>query len=159
MVKNDIVDGLDAANDLRISWPREDCIRWVEWRIRELTIQNGQYIDGRGKWLLEENAAGGRRLALGDKVADYAVWLSKVRDKLSWHQIAYRFFPSATEEDIEKYELRVRRAFKRVEQNHEGSRKYKPKRFFENDKLLLQAVMQGAIPDYISNEPEPDPQS
>ncbi len=44
--------------------------------------------------------------------------------------------------------------FNRVEQNHEGSNKYKPKRFSEHDKLLLQAVMLGAVPVYISNEPD-----
>ncbi len=95
MVKSNIVEGPIEAAEWQSSWPPEDCIRWVEWRIRELTIKSGQYIDERGKWLLEEKAAGGRRLAPGDKVADYAVWLLKVRDKLSWHQIAYRFFPFA----------------------------------------------------------------
>jgi hypothetical protein len=30
------------------------------------------------------------------------VWLLEVRDGLSWHQIAYRFFTSANEESIEK---------------------------------------------------------
>jgi len=44
-------------------------------------------------------------------VADYAVLLLKVRDDLGWRQIAYRFFPSATENEIGKYELRVRRMY------------------------------------------------
>ncbi len=83
-------------------------------------------------------------------MADYAVWLLKVRDDLSWHQSAYRFFPTATEEDIEKYELRVRRVYDRVERNHPGSKKFKPPRLSERDKLLLQVVMLGVIPVYVS---------
>jgi hypothetical protein len=152
MNKNDIV-GTPCQQENADQWAKEDRIRWVEWRVRELTIKNGKYVDERGKWLLDEKAAGGRKFAPGDKVADYAVWLLKVRDNLSWHQIAYRFFSSATEENIEKYELRVRRMFNRVEQNHEGSKKYRPKRLSEHDKLLLQAVMLGAIPVYVSDEP------
>jgi hypothetical protein len=136
-----------AKNDTlpTFAWPKDDKIRWVEWRIRELTIQEGKYVDQRGKWLLEEKAASGRKLALGDKVADYAVWLLKERDGLSWHQIAYRFFPAATEEKIEAFESRVRRAYGRVERNHPGSRQFKPKPLSEEDKLLLQAVTYGAI--------------
>lgn len=130
----------------RLDWPRDDKIRWVEWRIRELTIQDGKYVDERGKWLLEEKAAGGRKFAPGDKVADYAVWLLKDRDGLSWHQIAYRFFPAATEEKIEVFESQVRRAYNRVERNHPGSKRFKPKPLSKEDKLLLQAVMYGAIP-------------
>jgi hypothetical protein len=138
----------EAQNDTvpRLAWPKEDQIRWVEWRIRDLTIQKGKYLDQRGKWLLEEKTAGGRRLALVDKVADYAVWLLKERDGLSWHQIAYTFFPAATEEEIETFESRVRRAYDRVERNHPGSKNCKPRPLSEEDKLLLQAVIHGAIP-------------
>jgi hypothetical protein len=152
MVKNDTVETPCVAGN-RIPWKREDCIRWVEWRVGELTVERGKYVDERGRWLLEENAAGGRKLAPGDKVADYAVWLLKVRDGLSWHQIAYRFFPSATEEDIDKYELRVRRIYNRIERNHPGSKTFKPPRLSERDKLLLQAVMLGVIPVYVSATP------
>ncbi len=136
-----------AKNDTvpTFAWPREDKIRWVEWRIRELTIQEGKYVDQRGKWLLEEKASGGRKLTLGDKVADYAVWLLKERDGLSWHQIAYRFFPAATEEEIETFESRVRRVYDRVERNHPGSKQFKPTPLSKEDKLLLQAVSHGAI--------------
>jgi len=149
MVKNDRVETPCVAVN-RIPWKREDCIRWVEWRIGELTVQRGKYVDERGRWLLEEKAVGGRKLAPGDKVADYAVWLLKVRDNLSWHQISYRFFPFATEEDIGKYELRVRRMYGRVERNHPGSKRFKPPRLSKDDKLLLQAVMLGVIPVYVS---------
>ncbi len=137
----------EAKNDTvpRLAWPKEDKIRWVEWRIRELTIQEGKYMDQRGKWLLEEKAAGDRKLAPGDKVTDYAVWLLKERDGLSWHRIAHRFFPAATEEEIETFESRVRRTYDRVERNHPGSKNFKPRPLSEEDKLLLQAVRHGAI--------------
>jgi hypothetical protein len=94
MSKNDTVEGDQAR---RTPWPQEDRIRWIEWRVRERTIQNGKYTDERAKWLLEEKEAGGRKFTLRDEVADYAVWLLHVRDGLSWHQIAYRFFAKATE--------------------------------------------------------------
>jgi hypothetical protein len=128
-----------------LGWPKEDKIRWVEWRIRELTIEGGEYVDQRGKWLLEEKAVSGRTLALGDNVAEYAVWLLKERDGLSWHQIAHRFFPAATEEEIETFESRVRRVYHRVERNHEGSKQFKPAPLSKEEKLLLQAATHGAI--------------
>jgi|GEM_PF-5979222 len=128
------------------AWAKEDRVRWVEWRIRELTVQEGKYVDPRGKWLLEEKAAGDRKLALGDKVADYAVWLLKERDGLSWHQVAHRFFPAANDEEIETFESRVRRVYGRVERNHPGSKHFKPTPLSAEDKLLLQAIRHGAIP-------------
>jgi hypothetical protein len=155
MIKNDTVDTA-CIGENQIPWPQEDRIRWVEWRIRELTIESGEYVDQRGRWLLEEKGAGGRKLAPGDEVADYAVWLLNERDELSWHQIAYRFFPSATEEDIEKYESRVRRTFDRVERNHPGSKKYVPQRLSKDEKLLLRAAMLGVIPVSMSVSPESD---
>jgi hypothetical protein len=161
MTKNNTAD-TSRVSEGRIPWPVEDCIRWVEWRIRELTIRRGKYVDERGRWLLEEKAAGGRKLVLGDKVADYAVWLLKVRDGLSWHQLAYRFFPHATEENIGKYKLKVRRARDRVESNHRGSKKFNARPLSRQDKLLLQAVMLGVTPVYISampNSPRSDLQS
>ena len=124
-------------------WESEDRVRWVEWRVRELTIQRGEYTDERGKILLEAKAAGGRKLALGDRVAEYAVWLLKERDGLSWHQLAYRFFPNATEENIETFESRVRRVYNRVERNHPGSKHYKPLRQSERDDKLLRSVIFG----------------
>lgn len=136
-----------AKNDTvaTVPWQQDDRIRWVEWRIRELTIQGGRYVDERGKWLLEEIAAGGRKFVLEDQVGDYAVWLLKERDGLSWHQIAYRFFPAATEEEIEVFESRVRRAFKRVERNHPGSKQFKPPPLSQAVKLLLQAFAHRGI--------------
>jgi hypothetical protein len=126
-------------------------ISWVEWRVRELTIRNGAYVDDRGKWLLEEKMAGGRKFSLGDKVAEYAVWLLKTRDGLSWHQIAYRFFVLANEQEIEKLESRLRRVYDRVERSHPGSTKYKPPRLSELDKLTMEAVRLGAIPVFLPN--------
>lgn len=135
----------------REPWPLDDCIRWIEWRVRELTIKSGVYFDERGRWLIEQTAMGGRKLALGDEVADYAVWLLKARDGLSWHQIAYRFFPTANETEIEKCESRVRRAYARVEKHHPGSEAYVPEKRSERDEMLLDAVMIGVIPIYVSS--------
>lgn len=134
---------------MRIPWSLEDRIRWIEWRIRELTICKGNYVDDRGKWLIEKKNAEGRKFILGDQVAEYAVWLLHVRDKQSWHQLAFRFFSDATEQDIDKYELRLRRAYNRVERNHPGSSAYRPRRLSERDKLLLQAISAGVIPVYL----------
>lgn len=151
--KFDTEAGQSALRD-SIGWPLDDRIRWVEWRVRELTIKDGHYTNERGRWLLEEKAAGGNRFVLGDEIADYAVWLLKVRDTLSWHQIAYRFFPGATEAEIEKYESKVRRAYTRVEKHHPGSEAYVPEKLSEHDEVLLQAVMLGVIPVYVSNSPD-----
>jgi hypothetical protein len=151
--KSDTAGGR-SLKERRVAWPQEDRIRWIEWRVRELTIKNGQYIDERGKWLLEQKAAGGRRFVLGDKIADYVVWLLKVRDGLSWHQIAYRFFPGATEDEIEKFESKVRRAYARVERSHPGSEAYVPEELFERDEILLEAVMLGVIPVCVSGGPD-----
>jgi hypothetical protein len=138
----------DTAETQNTGWPREDRIRWVEWRIRELTIKAGKYIDERGRWLLEDKAGAGRKFPWRDKdeITDYAVWLLKYRDDLSWHQLAYRFFPTPTEDHIEGQESKIRRAFSRVE------RKFKPGPFPEHEKLLMQAVMQGAIPVFVQPE-------
>ena len=125
MHKNNTAKAQSSTPD-RVSWPLDDRIRWIEWRVRELTIKNGEYVDERGRWLLDEKEAGGRKLTLNDEVANYAVWLLKVRDNLSWHQLAYRFFPWATEDSVEGYESRLRRAYNRVEHNHPGSKNFKP---------------------------------
>jgi hypothetical protein len=141
-----------SSNPDRVSWPLDDRIRWIEWRVRERTIKNGEYVDERGRWLLDEKEAGGRKLTLNDEVANYAVWLLKVRDNLSWHQLAYRFFPWATEDGIEGYESRLRRAYNRVEQNHPGSKNFKPAPLSEYDKIALEAVLSGIIPIYVSSD-------
>lgn len=124
-------------------WPREDRIRWVEWRVAELTVELGKYTDERGRLLLDRKSPLGHKLPWGDKLADYAVWLFKERDGLSWHRIAYLFFPSATEASIETFESKVRRAYARVERSHPGSKFYKPKPFSKEDMLLLRAAMFG----------------
>ena len=143
----------DTVGTDSTGWPREDRIRYVEWRVRELTITGGRYTDERGRWLLEEKAAGGRKFIWrdGDEVTDYAVWLLKYRDDLSWHQLAYRFFPTATEDHIEGQESKLRRAYNRVE------RKFKPARLSKDDTLLLRAVMLGAIPVPVGTAPKASP--
>ena len=118
----------------------------------EETVAEGEYIDERGRWLLEESAARGQQLTPLDVVADYAVWLLKVRDKLSWHQIAYRIFPFATEPHKEGYESRVRRMFNRVEKSHPGSKSFKRTPLSKEDKMTLQAIMLGVVPIYIRTE-------
>jgi hypothetical protein len=65
---------------------------------------------------------------------------------LSWHQLAYRFFPSAAEMDIEKYESQVRRMYNRVAKKLPGSVLFKPPRLSKYDRIVLQAVMIGIIP-------------
>jgi hypothetical protein len=149
MAKNNTVDARRPKAG-RIPWGLEDRIRWVEWRIRELTISKGKYTDERGRWLLEGKAAGGRKFEPGDAVSDYAVWLLHLRDGLSWHQLACRFFPFATEESVEKFELRVRRMFDRVERHHPGSEEFKPQPLSRQDKLLLRSVAYGVVPVYLS---------
>jgi hypothetical protein len=49
-----------AKNDTvpTFAWPKEDKIRWIEWRIRELTVQEGKVcgparevaLRGKGRW-------------------------------------------------------------------------------------------------------------
>jgi len=157
MTKNDIVNDQEQPKT-PIPWPKDDCVRWIEWRVRELTIENGNYIDERGKFLLDEKAGGGRRFTLGDAVADYAVWLLKARDGLSWHQIACRFFPSATEEEIGKYESRIRRVYDRVERSHPGSEAFEPPPLSESEKVLLEAVMMGVMPIEVACASDDDPE-
>jgi hypothetical protein len=151
MAKNDTVTN-ETEIKKRAPWNLDHRINWIEWRVRELTIKKGQYVDDRGQWLLEEKAAGGRKLTPGDQIADYAVWLLKVRDDLSWHQIAYRFFPYATEEHIEAYESKVRRMFDRVERGHPGSSLFKPTPLSKEDRVLVEAIMLGVIPVYLEGK-------
>ena len=144
--------GVPFAGADRISWGLEDRIRWVEWRIRELTISQGKYVDERGRWLLEEKAVGGRKLEPGDQLADYAAWILHARGDLSWHQLAYRFFPFATEEHIEGYKSKVRRMSERVERKHPGSKLFRPSPLSREDKHLLNAVMLGVVPVYLEKD-------
>jgi hypothetical protein len=58
----------------------------------------------------------------------------------------YRFFPTATEMDIEKYESKVRRMYNRVAKKLPGSALFKPPRLSKYDRIVLQAVMIGIIP-------------
>lgn len=153
MTQNNTVETSNSAVN-RTEWPVEDCIRWVEWRVRELTIREGKYVDDRGKWLLEEKRGGGRRLVPGDMVADYAVWLLHVRDDASWHQLAHQFFPFATEAHIEAYESKLRRTFRKVERMHPGRKSFRPSPLSKEEKLLLDAVKLGAIPIYLRSNNE-----
>src|SRR5260370_25686426 len=126
-------------------WGREDCIRWIEWRTRELTVKDGKYTDERALWLLEKKAADGRHVGFGDALADYAIWLLKVRDGLTRHQIVYQCFPKADERIIETLESRVRRRFMKVERNHPGSAHFVPHRLTKQEKFMLEIAMTGVM--------------
>lgn len=62
-------------------WPKEDRIRWVEWRIRERIAKelgrSDRDLDSEG--IPDKNSL--------------EVWLAKERDGLSWQQIAIKYFP------------------------------------------------------------------
>jgi hypothetical protein len=151
MNRNDTAK-VESDDPKRMAWSVAHRISWVEWRVRERTIKRGEYVDERGRWLLEAKMAGGRKFNLGDEVAEYAVWLFKVRDGLSWHQIAYRFFPTATETEIERYESRIRRVFQRVERRHPGSGHYRPPRLSAQERLILECVRYGVVPVYLDRD-------
>jgi hypothetical protein len=63
-------------------WPKQDRIRWVEWR--------------RNERLSEEAGRNPDRDLDGERVPDrlsLEVWLAKERDGLSWQQIVIKYFP------------------------------------------------------------------
>jgi hypothetical protein len=62
-------------------WPKEDRIRWVEWRLNERRSQEAGRNPHRN---LDAEGIPDRRAL--------EVWLSKVRDKLSWQQIVIKYF-------------------------------------------------------------------
>jgi hypothetical protein len=77
--------------NLKESWPREDRIRWVEWKIqqrmgaekekpgeaREFDLNLGRELDKQG---------------IPDRQS-LEVWLAKERDDRSWRQIVIKYFP------------------------------------------------------------------
>jgi hypothetical protein len=126
-------------------WSEADRIRWIQYRIWDVAVKNGKYTDDRARWIIEKKAAGGRQVGFGDAVSDYAIWLLKVRDKLSWHQIAYRCFREANEANIETLESRVRRKFNSVERRHPGSASFVPRRLTKKEKLVLEILTSGVM--------------
>jgi hypothetical protein len=65
-----------------MAWPKEDRIRWVEWRRNERLSDAAGRNPGR-----DLDAAGVPHLQ------SLEVWLSKERDGLSWQQIVIKHFP------------------------------------------------------------------
>jgi hypothetical protein len=121
-------------------------LSFSEYRIWEISVKNGNYTDERARWIVEKKAAAGRQIGFGDPLADYAIWLLKVRDGLSWHQIAYRCFPKASERIIETLESRLRRRFNKVERNHPGSENFVPRKLTKHEKLILEILTIGVMP-------------
>ena len=65
-----------------MGWPKEDRIRWVEWRLKErIAKESGRYAD-------RDLSAEG----VPDRIS-LEVWLAKERDGLSWQQIVIKYFP------------------------------------------------------------------
>src|SRR5439155_15248328 len=68
-----------------MGWPKEDRIRWVEWRLKErIAKESGRHADR------DLDAEG-----IPDRIT-LEVWLAKERDGLSWQQIAIKYFPQYT---------------------------------------------------------------
>jgi hypothetical protein len=65
-----------------MAWPKEDLIRWVEWRLRERLTKESGRDPGR-----DLDAEG-----VPDRIS-LEVWLAKERDGLSWQQIVIKYFP------------------------------------------------------------------
>lgn len=88
------------ADVQKVAWPKEDEIRWVEWRIGEReTIAKGRMpdFDKRGNCDL----------------VDYHAWLLHERDHCSFQKIGDQLFPNCNEPDARK--MRADRAHDRVE--------------------------------------------
>jgi len=93
-----------------VPWPKEDELRWVEWRIRE-----------------REGIESGRRSAdWGTKgqcsLQDYKTWILHVRDGISFQRIGDELFPVDPDPDNRK--MKAYRAYKSVESEfRRGDRK------------------------------------
>jgi len=86
-----------------LTWPKEDRIRWAEWRLREWdSIEAGKRPP--------EFASG---LPTRE---DLNVWLAKERDDLSWQQNAIKHFPQCVGRSKAAGMSMARRAHKRIEQ-------------------------------------------
>jgi hypothetical protein len=87
----------------RLTWPKEDCIRWVEWRLNE--------------WNSVESERRPREFTrtLPAKL-DLYVYLAKERDQLSWQQVAIKYFPELLKRSKAAAISAARRAHERIEQ-------------------------------------------
>ena len=64
-----------------MTWPKEDRIRWAEWRLREWeALESRQAFEGQS-----DETPPARK--------DLEVYLAKERDGLSWQQVVIRHFP------------------------------------------------------------------
>ena len=79
-----------------MDWSREHLIRWVDTRVQRCIA--GVSEQGRPERV------------------DLEIWLAKVRDGLSWQQIALKFFTSKDAASMSK----ARRAYERVRRSHPG---------------------------------------
>jgi hypothetical protein len=92
-----------------VPWPKDDEIRWVQWRIGEReAIDAGKTAD----WNKEGSCS----------LTDYRVWLLHEQDGLSFQEIGNRLFSQCAGPDNRK--MRAYRAHDRVEAEfHRGNRK------------------------------------
>ncbi len=167
MHKNDTPE--NAPNDAPNChpWPKVDRIRWVEWRVRRLTIYDGRYIDDRGRLLLEERR---KELKLKltfrvksnarpDQVAYYAVWLfyeigKEEKKNLSWGKISRALFGDATE----AFRLRARRMHKQVERELLKAEIVRPRampKLRTKSAKLRQLPKERDLPFLFAEEPSP----
>jgi len=93
-----------------MSWPKEDEIRWVEWRARERELIEGERKAGKPDYQRQhpEWAKSGE-LSRGD----YLAWLLIVRDGLSFQTVGNMLF--AGDATPEGRKAKARRAWARVE--------------------------------------------
>lgn len=88
-----------------MTWPKEDRIRWVEWRLNEWdSLKSGRR---------EPDPEFERSLPA---VKDLEVWLTKERDELSWQQTAIKHFPECTRRSQTAATSMARRAHSRIEE-------------------------------------------
>jgi hypothetical protein len=87
-----------------LAWEKQHLINWIETRV----------IRG----------IGGVPEAGRPERIDLEIWLAKVRDGLSWQQIALKFFTSKNSASLSK----ARRAYERVQRSHPGVKQKARKR-------------------------------
>src|SRR2546422_11121861 len=102
-------------------WPKEDRIRWVEWRLRER--------------IAKESGRSDRDLD-AEKVPDrisLQVWLAKERDGLSWQQIVIKYFPQYAEHEKRLAGMsKARRVYMLVERALEPKKKESVRRILDS---------------------------
>ena len=93
-----------------IPWPKEDEIRWVEWRIRE---REGIESGGRSAdWVTQGQCS----------MQDYKAWILHVRDGISFRKIGDELF--LRDADPDNRNMKAFRAYGRVESEfHRGNLK------------------------------------